>query len=70
MAKQRVSAERFVKAWQNAESASEVADELGITAQSAQSRAAAYRKRGVNLKKMPRAGRAKLDVDSLNDLIE
>lgn len=68
--KTRVPAAQFVRVWQASGSAAEVSEELGITPQSAQSRAAAYRKRGVNLKKMPRTGRAKLDVDALNALVD
>lgn len=67
--KKHVDAETFVRTWQNAETVADVARDLGITAQSATARAAAYRKRGVNLKRFPKRGGARLNVDALNDLI-
>lgn len=51
-AKNYVNADEFVATWTLSSSAGEVAEILGIPVKSARSRAAYYRKRGVNLKKM------------------
>lgn len=64
-----VSAEAFVKAWQKATTVSDVSKATGLTPASASARAAQYRKRGVNLKKFPRQGGARLDIDALNALV-
>src|SRR3990170_1221542 len=51
--KSRVSAEEFVKVWQNSNSLNEVSERTGISAAYANSRACRYRKNGVPLKKFP-----------------
>ena len=62
-----VSAEEFVKIWQQAESAAEVAEKCGINRGSAMCRASRMRKAGVSLKMMGGAPH-KLDVAALSAL--
>jgi len=67
--KDRVSAELFVETWRECETVDEVAEALQMTRASAASRAYNYRKIGVHMKKMPRAGGghgSRLDVAKLN----
>jgi len=69
MARNSVSAELFVETWRDCDSADEVAEALMMTKSAVTGRAANYRKLGVELKKMPRAGGGKgsrLDIDRLN----
>lgn len=60
--------EDFVKAWLNGKSIQEVADNLRVSTNAVTARAAAMRKKGVDL---PRKGGARYsyDVDALNELI-
>jgi uncharacterized protein (TIGR02996 family) len=51
-AKYFVSPEKFVLAWNDSESADEVAERLGMTKPIVLARVSAYRKKGVHLKKM------------------
>jgi hypothetical protein len=62
--------ERPGNAWQNADSAQEVADALGMPKDIVHARASMYRGAGVRLKRMPRHSTKALDVVSLNKLIE
>lgn len=54
--------ETFCRVWQNGNSVAEVASELGMETSSAMSRAAYYRKQGVQLKHYPK-GRRKLPME-------
>lgn len=56
MSKTRVQTtwQTFITTWQNADSAEEAADQLGIQTVSAQARASKYRSKGVALKTMSR----------------
>jgi hypothetical protein len=65
-----VSAEDFIRAWQAASSAQQVADRLKMPKPIVLARASTYRKAGVHLKKMPRGSNRRLDVAALNRLIE
>jgi hypothetical protein len=65
-----VPAEDFIRAWQSASSAQEVADRLKMPKPIVLARAANYRKAGVHIKKMPRRSNRRLDVAALNKLIE
>lgn len=69
-AKIRNDAATFVKTWQAAKNAQEVADKLGINKNSVLARATKFRKEyGVALKKMERGGGRRLDVDALKALV-
>ena len=50
MAKARVSAEEFVRAWQTSNSMVEVAEKTGMSIVAVSSRVAMYRRKGVPLK--------------------
>ncbi len=65
-----VSATQFVGAWQRAKSVQEAADQLKMPNPIVLARASMYRKAGVKLKKMPRAGKSTLDIKALNQLID
>jgi hypothetical protein len=65
----RTSMTDFVTAWQTSGSVQEIADKLGIKSTSAGQRACQYRSQGIKLKKMPRGGGARLNVDQANELI-
>lgn len=65
-----VTPEEFIKAWQESETAQEVADKLGMPKPIVLARASAYRGEGVKLKKMRRENKRALDIDGLNRLIE
>lgn len=65
-----VSAEEFVRVWQTSASSDEAAERLKMPKPIVHSRASAYRKVGVKLKKMPRPKNAKLDVSGLNNLVD
>jgi hypothetical protein len=65
-----VSPEVFIQTWQRANSAAEVAEKLGMPKAIVHARASNYRQAGIKLKKMFRQPRNKLDIDSLNKLIE
>jgi len=69
MAREHVGMEEFIRAWEAGENVAEVSAATGIKPQSCQVRAAAYRKRGIALKHMPRGGRRKLDVEAANTLL-
>jgi len=58
-----ITPKQFVQAWQTAASMAEVEDLTGMPRSAAQSRAAAYRRRGVNLKKFLNSPR--IDWDDL-----
>jgi len=64
-----VSAQEFITAWETSDSAQEAADRVNMPKAIAQARASGYRKRGLNLKHMPR-GMKPLDVDRLNAFIQ
>jgi hypothetical protein len=64
-----VSPEEFIKVWQLSASADEVAKKLKMPKPIVHARASSYRKAGVKLKSMPRAGVRTLDVDKLNQLV-
>ena len=64
-----VSAEEFVKAWQESGSSQEAADKMNMSVSLVSSRAYGYRKKGVKLKRMPGSGKKPIDVAALNKLI-
>ena len=70
------TAEVFCKVWQASKNLDEVAERLGTAKVNVYQRAKRYRDRGVNLKILfsassgDTAGRRKIDVDFLNELIE
>ena len=66
--KKRVSAAEFVTVWQNAETMTDVCENLEMKPGTAQVRASTYRKKGVLLKKFPKGGKS-FDVNALNELI-
>jgi hypothetical protein len=65
-----VDAVTFVRTWQNAGSAQEVADALKMPKDIVHARASMYRGAGVKLKRMPRHSTKAIDVAGLNKLIE
>ena len=65
-----VDAVTFVRTWQNAGSAQEVADALKMPKDIVHARASMYRGAGVKLKRMPRHSTKAIDVQALNKLIE
>jgi len=65
-----VTVEQFVRAWQAAESAQEVADKLGMPKPIVLARASGYREAGIKLKHMKRGRRDVVPVDEMNRLIE
>jgi cytochrome c-type biogenesis protein CcmH/NrfG len=65
----KISPEDFVRAWQAASSAAEVAGKLDLSITGVHSRAGFYRKKGVRLKYF-RHRLAPLDVDALNAIID
>jgi len=74
-AKKNVSWQEFVTAWQNSNSVKEAAELLEAKPASIRSRAIQYRKRGIQLKKMPRVTQAhnhynKLDITAVNSYVE
>lgn len=71
--RQQIANERFVRAWQDAESPAEVGRLFGITDKGARSRATYLRKRGVPLKKFPtgnRLGNKRINTSDLSALAE
>ena len=68
--KYEVTPEVFIETWQRAESAEEVAQKLGMPKGIVHARASNYRMIGIRLKKMPRRPKNKVDVASLNKLID
>lgn len=64
----RVSPNEFVKLWQKANSPAELAEKLGVSAIRVSSRASAYRKEGVPLKKFASVGSPRIDFDSLKKI--
>jgi hypothetical protein len=64
-----VSAEEFALTWNRSGSAQEAAERLGMPLPIVQARVSNYRKRGVNLKKMPRKNSRRLDVAKINECI-
>lgn len=69
--KSRVSAEKFVRAWQGAKTMTEFTKETGLKSASARARARLYRRKGVKLKSFPRMaspGAPPLDVAVLNKI--
>ena len=64
-----IPAATFVQEWQKAPTLRDAMDVLG---KNASLRASALRKRGINLKKFPTnpKGRAKLDIQALNELAD
>jgi hypothetical protein len=65
-----VSPEDFVRAWQSSSTTQEVSEKLGMPIPIAVARASAYRKGGVDLKKLSKKASRVLDVEGLNRLIE
>jgi transcription elongation factor Elf1 len=65
-----VDAETFIRTWQQAQSAQEVADKLNMPKDIVHARASTYRNAGIRLKKMPRHSNKALDVEALNKLID
>lgn len=65
-----VTPEEFVYTWQTSPSAVEAARAMGMPVTTCQQRASAYRKRGVNLKEMPRKNAKAIDVAGLNRILE
>jgi len=71
MARMYVSGKEFVMAWQEANSAKEVADKFGLQIATVQQRAKQYRKHGIELKVFDKssASRGKrLDIEELQKL--
>lgn len=70
-----IPADVFIKVWMSSQSIPEVRRRLSAIAgedvpeSSIRSRSAFYRKKGVNLPRKT-GGRARLDIDKLNDIIE
>ena len=60
-------AKTFIKVWQTSPSVKKVCDELGLLPSSASQRATNLRKRGVDLKKMPRNSHG-FDIEELQAL--
>lgn len=63
-----VSAEDFVRAWNESSSVQEVADRLGMPKPIAHARACNYRRKGIPIKPMRRQYRRKLDIPALQRL--
>ena len=68
MAQARSSAEDFIRAWQGAETVAEVAEKLGIKAETARARALGYVAKGIQLKKLSGTRGHKLDLGALTQL--
>ena len=67
----RTSVEEFVKIFQDSATRQDAAERLGVAYGSVVSREKNLRKKGVNLKVMPRKERSNgLDVDALNKMID
>jgi hypothetical protein len=64
-----VTAEEFVRAWQQSSSVDEVAERLKMPKPIVLARASKYRQQGVKLKEV-RRGNKGLDVDTLNAIID
>jgi hypothetical protein len=67
-----IDANLFVEIFSKSASIAEVSASLGMPAQDVRTRAARYRKLGVNLKKFARpvlAGRKPLDITALNAIV-
>jgi hypothetical protein len=64
-----VEKEEFIKAWEESESLPEVADRLKMPKAIVAARAAYYRSRGIDLKTMTRADRARTEANVMNALI-
>lgn len=60
-----ITAEKFVRVWQSADSLGEVAKRLGVSSIHATARAALYRRKGIPLQKFSRHGGRRLDVAAL-----
>ena len=69
MKKHVVTPDEFVVAWTTSATVDEVAARLKLPKPIVSARASAYRRRGVQLKKMRRGNQQKLNVQLLNDLI-
>lgn len=63
---ERISPDDFVRAWQKAETLTDVAKALGMSEHACENRAYRYRDQGVRLKHM----RKHMDVDRLNRIVE
>jgi hypothetical protein len=64
-----VSDERFVAAWQASDSTEAVGEALNMPPKIVLSRAAVYRRNGVDLKKMPRKTNRGNNVERLNAIV-
>lgn len=62
----RVDYKEFVRAWRDANTVAEAAEQLGIKANSASTIAIRLRKAGIELKKFSRTGAQPIDVKALN----
>jgi hypothetical protein len=65
-----ITPEQFVTAWEQSESADEVAKRLKMPKPIVLARASSYRHAGVKLKKMKRKSTRGLSVDALNAVID
>ena len=65
----KIETEPFIRAWQAANSAEEVSNQLGTKLASVTARANYYRKKGINLKKMPRKNGVRLDIEAAKALL-
>jgi hypothetical protein len=65
-----VTPEQFVTAWQTSATVAEAAERLGMPEAIASARATDYRAKGIMLKRMPRGGKSRLDVEGLSALAE
>jgi hypothetical protein len=65
-----MTAEEFVRLWQECDTLDEFADKSGIDKGLASCRAARYRRHGVGLRKHTGAGRSPLDYDRLHQIAE
>lgn len=61
-----VTPKLFIETWQRSATVGEVSERLGMPRNLVHARATKYRTSGIKLKKMPRPGRGKLDVEGLN----
>lgn len=63
-----VPAARFIEVWNASESAEQVAQITGMPKPIVLARASNYRSMGINLKKMRRSGRPRLDLEELKKI--
>jgi transposase len=68
--KYEVTPEQFVVAWQTSATVAEVAGRVGMPEATASARATDYRRKGINLKRMRRGRKGRLDVEGLKALAE